>query len=196
METVSSSLLDSLVFSRILTGAFDFVACEVIFNLCACCSKVCLFSINSASAINCTILIFSSSDLSSLDDLWLEFVDCLLLDLDEYLLIHLTNDVLCTSDTSESLELTAALLSASRSFIQSWIFCYNAHRLCSTSSNLSSSVFPASGCSIEFYSLCTSNIILKNSAKCCIQSRRDSTFLKECSIHSAALDFHLISLSF
>ena len=63
------------------------------------------FSINSASAINSAILIFSSSALSSLEDLWLEFVDCLLLDLDEYLLIDLTDDVLLPADTSESLEL-------------------------------------------------------------------------------------------
>ena len=113
----------------------------------------------------------------------------MLLDLDEYLLIDLTDDVLFTAETSESLELTAALLSESGSFIQSWIFCLNAHRLCSTSSNLSSSVFPASGCSVDFYSLCTSNIILKISSNCCIWSQTDSKFLKECSIHSTALDF-------
>ena len=46
----------------------------VIFNLCASCFKVYLFCINSASAINSAILIFSTSALSSLE-VWLLFAD-------------------------------------------------------------------------------------------------------------------------
>ena len=140
-------------------------------------------------------LIFSSSALCSLEDLWLGFVDCLLLDLDEYSLIDLTDDVLHRADTSERLELTAAFLSASASFIQLWIFCLNAHRLFpSTSSNHSSSVSCASGYSIDLYSLCTSKIILKMSSSCCVWARTDSKFLKEHNIPSTALDFLIIFL--
>ena len=55
---------------------------------------------------------FHPSALSSLEDLWLYFFDCLLFDLDEYLLIDLTDGGLRPIDTSESLELTAAFLSS------------------------------------------------------------------------------------
>ena len=131
------------------------------------------------SAINSAILIFSSRALSSLEDLWLKGVDCMLLDIDKDLQIDLPDDSVLPTDTSESLELTAAFLSDSASFIQLWIFCLNANRLCSTSSNHSSSVSCASGCSINLYSLCTSNTILKISSSCCIWSQRDSKFLRE-----------------
>ena len=67
---------------RSLLHAFDLATFVAIFNLYDCCSKLCLFSVNSASAINSAILVFSSSDLSSLEDLWLESHDCLLLHLD------------------------------------------------------------------------------------------------------------------
>ena len=73
-------------------------------NLCACCSKL-FFSYQFHDIDS------STSVPSSLEDLWLEFVDCLLLDLDEYLLIDLTDDVFFSTDTSESLELTATFLS-------------------------------------------------------------------------------------
>ena len=148
VEAVSSFPLNSLVFSRSLTRAFDLATSEAIFNLCACCSKAYLFSIHSASAINSAILIFSSSALSSLEDFWLQFVDLLLLDLDEYLLIHLTHDALLPTDTFGSLELTAAYLSALAYFIKLGIFCLNAHRLCSTS-NHSLTVSCASGSALS-----------------------------------------------
>ena len=61
------------------------------------------------------------------------------------------------------------------------------------SSNLSSSVSCASGCNIELYCLCTSNI-LKMSSSCCTWSQTDSKFLKEYSIPSTALDFLIILL--
>ena len=48
--------------------------------------------------------------------------------------------------------------------------------------------------SIELYSLCTSNIILKMWSGCCIWSQTDSKFLKEYSIYSTTLDFLIIVL--
>ena len=48
--------------------------------------------------------------------------------------------------------------------------------------------------SIELYSLCTLNIVLKMWSGCCIWSQTDSKFLKEYSISSTTLDFLIIVL--
>ena len=62
----------SRIFKRF--GVFDLATSAAILNRCACCSKVCLLSINSALAINSAILIFSSCALSSFEDLWLDLL--------------------------------------------------------------------------------------------------------------------------
>ena len=113
---------------------------------------------------------FHPSALSSLEDLWLYFFDWFAI-WSWWIFADWSNR--WWSSTYRHIWESRAdscfpFLSTSASFIQLWIFCLNAHWLCSASLNHSSSFSFASACSIEFYSLCTSNMILKMASTCCI----------------------------